>query len=642
MHGSSIRLARVVVAVVAAGFVLALPMAARGSPAAPGEHTRQQAFDAAAGEFGVPASVLLGVSYLESRWDANGGAPSTAAGYGPMHLTDLAAANWRTHHDHGTEDPRGDDSRPALRPTPAKPVETASSRTVHLAAQLTGTAADVLRTNPAQNIRGGAALLAHYQRELGGSGTELTDWFGAVARYAGPAAAKSGGETFATEVFATIATGAERVTDDGQRVRLAAHPEIATKLTHRRPREPAPGLVECPPELSCEWLPAPKKELPAGEYGNHDLGQRPNGQAIEYLVIHDTEGTWDGALGLVQQPSYVSWHYTLRSHDGHIAQHLQAKDVGWHAGNWYVNAKSIGLEHEGYATEGTWYTEAMYRTSAKLVRYLAAKYHIPLDRAHILGHDNVPGTIPSTVAGMHWDPGPYWDWAHYFDLLGAPIRGTDDRGSDVVTIRPNFTGNKTAFLGCDQKDVNRPCPAHASSTVILQSEPRSDAPLLADIGLRPEGAPSTMGIHDVGSRVSAGQQYVVAERRGDWTAIWYLGQKGWFRNPPGRPNAVSSRGLVVTPKPGIDKVPLYGRAYPEPTDFPSDIPAREQVPLNYTLPAGQRYVAGLVTGAEYYWAATFDATRHSVVMGDTRYIQIQYGHRVAFVNVTDVLVLPIM
>ena len=64
-------------------------------------------------------------------------------------------------------------------------------------------------------------------------------------------------------------------------------------------------------------------------------------------------------------PTYLSWHYTLRSSDGHIAQHLDARNVGWHAGNWYVNMHSIGLEHEGIAAQGaTWFTESMYRTSA--------------------------------------------------------------------------------------------------------------------------------------------------------------------------------------------------------------------------------------------------------------------------------------
>jgi N-acetyl-anhydromuramyl-L-alanine amidase AmpD len=125
---------------------------------------------------------------------------------------------------------------------------------------------------------------------------------------------------------------------------------------------------------------------------------------------------------MVQDPTYVSWQYTLRSTDGHIAQHVKAKDVAWHAGNWYVNAKSIGLEHEGFlAAPDAWYTEAMYRSSARLVTYLAKKYGIPLDRQHILGHDTVPGPTSANIPGMHTDPGPYWDWQHYFALLGKPL-----------------------------------------------------------------------------------------------------------------------------------------------------------------------------------------------------------------------------
>src|SRR5438067_4841490 len=81
--------------------------------------TRQRAFAAAAEEFGVPESVLLGVSYLKSRWDFHSGAPSTGAGFGPMHLTDVrSVAGSGGHHDHGTEDPRGDTARARLRPVP--------------------------------------------------------------------------------------------------------------------------------------------------------------------------------------------------------------------------------------------------------------------------------------------------------------------------------------------------------------------------------------------------------------------------------------------------------------------------------------------------------------------------------------------
>jgi soluble lytic murein transglycosylase-like protein len=53
--------------------------------AAPGALTLQQAFADAAVRYQVPENVLLGVSYMESRWDTHNGLPSVTAGYGPMH-----------------------------------------------------------------------------------------------------------------------------------------------------------------------------------------------------------------------------------------------------------------------------------------------------------------------------------------------------------------------------------------------------------------------------------------------------------------------------------------------------------------------------------------------------------------------------
>ncbi|OLF12496.1 peptidoglycan recognition protein family protein [Actinophytocola xanthii] len=612
-----------------------------GVDAAAEPQGRQAVYAAAAAEFGVPESVLLAVSYLESRWNTNSGTPSTAAGYGPMHLTDVVEANaGGSHHDEGTEDPRGDTARPALRPRPGAPdLSSPALRTVELASELTGVDSARLRSDVAQNIRGGAALLAHHQRALGVHGTDAGDWYGAVARYSG-AGDTATAAAFADEVFATVAAGADRVTDDGQRVRLvpqAVTPDTA-QLRRLGLRETERGEAECPRGLGCEWLPAPYEEFGEGDYGNHDKANRPHTQKIDYIVIHDTETTWQTTLDLVSDPTYVSWQYTLRSADGHVAQHVKAKDVAWQAGNWYINSKSIGLEHEGFAAQGTWYTEAMYRSSAKLVRYLAAKHHIPLDRAHIIGHDNVPGTIPSTVRGMHWDPGPYWDWAHYFELLGAPFRGVGTPRAGLVTIRPDFDTNRPAFTGCDA--AGQPCPSRGSTSVILHTEPRPDAPLLTDIGLRPDGSPGTMHISDHSSRVETGQRYALAERRGDWTAIWYLGQKGWFHNPSRAPTAVWSFGLVATPKRGLASIPVYGRAYPEAAAYPEHVPVQAVTPLQYTLAAGQRYAVGLVTGSEYYWAVTYDTTNHTVVRGKTKYVQIQFGHRIAFVNAADVDLRP--
>ncbi|MEV1177552.1 hypothetical protein AB0J09_55125, partial [Nonomuraea sp. NPDC049784] len=81
---------------------------------------RQADFAAAAREYGVPESVLLGVSYLESRWDTNGGSPSTAGGYGPMHLVDALPAA-RIDPGDALGDARGDDARPRSRTVTAAP-----------------------------------------------------------------------------------------------------------------------------------------------------------------------------------------------------------------------------------------------------------------------------------------------------------------------------------------------------------------------------------------------------------------------------------------------------------------------------------------------------------------------------------------
>ncbi|MFD7710469.1 N-acetylmuramoyl-L-alanine amidase [Streptomyces sp. NPDC059786] len=604
----------------------------------------QRAFAAAAAEYRVPQSVLLGVSYLQSRWDGHDGAPSVTGGYGPMHLTDARtalAASGAAHHSEGTEDARGDDSRPALHPDTEIPADSALParlKTLPAAAELTGLPAERLRTDAAANVAGGAALLAAAQRKLGEPlSADPADWYGAVARFSG-ADDSATAAAYADDVYDVIRAGERRTTDSGQRVTLTAEPALRPETAQLRRAGlrtvPADG-TECPRTVSCEWIPAPYEEFGDGDYGNHDLGDRPASQRIQYIVIHDTEGSWDTTLKLVQDPTYVSWNYTLRSTDGHIAQHVKAKDVAWHAGNWYINAKSIGLEHEGFLTSpDAWYTEAMYRSSARLVGYLSKKYGIALDRQHILGHDNVPGTTTSTIPGMHTDPGPYWDWQHYFTLLGRPFHRTATSGGGLVTVRPDYATNQPVYTGCVTKDV--PCSAHGSSEVRLYSEPDETSPLIKDIGLRPGGQDSTIDVNDVGSRVSTGQRYAVADRAGDWTAIWYLGQKAWFENPREQPTAVDTSGPVATPKAGLAEVPVYGRAYPEAAAYPEGVPVQAVSPLPYKLLAGQRYAVGGKVAGEYFYAPTFDTAPHKVVIGDDMYYEIQFGHRVAFVRAADV------
>ncbi len=643
------RRARATGAIASAALLLPLISAAPAATAErAGSDTLQREFAAAAATYHVPGNVLLALSYLESRWDTHGGAPSVTGGYGPMHLTDAVTALAATpHHSEPREDPRGDLARPrattrAAAPAPAPATLPARLRTLERAAELTGLSPRKLRESTAANVQGGAALLAAEQKRLGlPLSGDAADWYGAVAGYAG-ASDTATATTFANDVYDVLRGGQRRTTDSGQQVALAPTPGLAPRTEQVRRLGLAPARtdgVECPASVACESIPAPYQQLEGKDYGNHDIADRPASQKVDFIVIHDTEGTWETTIKLIKDPAYVSWNYTIRSGDGHIAQHVRTKDVAWHAGNWYINSKSVGIEHEGFlAQPEAWYTEEMYRTSARLVRHLAQKLDVPLDRQHILGHDNVPGTTPATIPGMHTDPGPFWDWAHYFELMGKPFRTTGSPFSGMVTIAPDYDDHEPVYTGCVKPGET--CAPHGSGAVRLHTAPRDDAPLVKDIGLKPDGSPSTTGVNDTGARASTGQQFAVAGREGGWTAIWYLGQLAWFHNPWWNPTALDAHGRMITPKEGLNEIPVYGRAYPEKEAYPEGVPVQAVTPLPYKLRAGQAYVLGATSPGEYLWAATFEPAGHRVVRGKEVYYEIQFGHRVAFVKASDVTVRP--
>ena len=95
---------------------------------------------------------------------------------------------------------------------------------------------------------------------------------------------------------------------------------------------------------------------------------------------------------------------------GQVAECVRDKDIAWHAGNWNYNTHSIGIEHAGYVGNPNSFTPAMYRSSARASAYLVRRHNIPIDRRHIIGHNQVPGS-------SHTDPGRYWDWRKYIHLI---------------------------------------------------------------------------------------------------------------------------------------------------------------------------------------------------------------------------------
>jgi hypothetical protein len=142
---------------------------------------------------------------------------------------------------------------------------------------------------------------------------------------------------------------------------------------------------------------------------------------IDMVVIHTMEGSYSGAISWFQNGSAAaSAHYMVRSSDGEITQMVDEADVAWHAGDWATNARSIGIEHEGFVSAPeTWYTEAMLQSSAALVRDICDRYGIPRDRSHVIGHSEVPGCPSGSGGGSscHTDPGSGWDWNYFMSLV---------------------------------------------------------------------------------------------------------------------------------------------------------------------------------------------------------------------------------
>ncbi|GAY78251.1 N-acetylmuramoyl-L-alanine amidase [Sporolactobacillus inulinus] len=133
-------------------FILVFGMADPADAASRERTSLQDAFKKAAGTYHVPLSVLLSVSYNETRWDSHDDKPSMAGGYGVMHLTDMDAP--ADLFAKGT--PLNANARAAA--------QSRAAHTLDQAAKLIGAAPEALKTDQDKNILGGAALLADYQK----------------------------------------------------------------------------------------------------------------------------------------------------------------------------------------------------------------------------------------------------------------------------------------------------------------------------------------------------------------------------------------------------------------------------------------------------------------------------------------------
>ena len=212
---------------------------------------------------------------------------------------------------------------------------------------------------------------------------------------------------------------------------LAAIPEAAMPVARAVTTSRAATSIRFPYVPQSEYLPT---------HTNYWEGR--DGASIDYVVIHYTDISYARTLRAFNTlASDVSSHYVIRG-DGHIAQIVHEADTAWHSGNVWYNRHSIGIELELDRVTNPVFTAAEYYAAAALVCAISARQGVPLDRSHVIGHNQVPGTT-------HTDPGPTWDWPHFMWLtsLCAPPTSASVHASFVSeTPYPDISANSAALV----------------------------------------------------------------------------------------------------------------------------------------------------------------------------------------------------
>lgn len=315
---------------------------------------------------------------------------------------------------------------------------------VSWAATTLGLDEDVVRDDLESSARATAALLL---ADLAVSRTDPATasherWVEAMVRFVGLDPAEDAGMLAQDDFAAILEGGFDTVTIDGEELLMV--PANGVPLPDLR-TEDDPSTLADPTEADTGGAVAIESTL-STDYPRTEWISSPNytsgrGMSVRYVVIHDMEGTLNGAISVFRSSArQASAHYLIRARDGHIVQMVREGDTAWHAGNWIINHSSIGIEHEGFADRprgGGYYTSTLYESSAHLTCAIAHRYHIPVDRRHIFGHGNVSPNSSSTAlcsdaqanrgacggASHHHDPGRYWDWNLYMNLVARCVSG---------------------------------------------------------------------------------------------------------------------------------------------------------------------------------------------------------------------------
>ena len=329
----------------------------------------REALDEVAEHYDLPADLLEVMGWIGSSWSQLDHGHHGHDAYGPLALTDGQLAR---------------------------------------ASELTGLSEHELAADPAAAFVAGAALLDDLRKEHSPSADALffdARWWPVLMAWSGT------GEnwldaTYAWDVFATLQRGLSAETELGELVFVAARVipglqdvDLPSGPGQSEERDDSAGPVGYP--ARAQFLSATNSSSRPGGVG-----------AIESIVIHTSEGSYTSCINWFTSPNndVSSAHYVVRRSDGEVTQFVGDDRKAWHVRNF--NTHSIGIEHEGAASNPTNWTDALLEGSARLSAWLSNSYDIPVDRTHFLAHSELDPARRS-------DPGVYFPWDRYLALVAC-------------------------------------------------------------------------------------------------------------------------------------------------------------------------------------------------------------------------------
>lgn len=161
-----------------------------------------------------------------------------------------------------------------------------------------------------------------------------------------------------------------------------------------------------------------------------DHMMRGRSHAIDRIVIHHTAtlaSARDNAIYFSRNERQGSFaHYFVDDITDEIYQSVAEGDTAWHAGNWLMNCRSVGIE---VVSAGEDYSEVEVGKLAWLVRTLMDRCGIP--EGGVIRHYDVTGKIC---------PAPYIATGRWAALRSRICRGT---GSEGATAAGSSNGDST-------------------------------------------------------------------------------------------------------------------------------------------------------------------------------------------------------